>query len=84
VVGCRAAAAAFLLDDLDRWESFAGGEGKPPRLFPVPPPPARVAARPFMLDSALNYVTAPSLEHRIKKEEAKSTFSRIFTWGAKK
>ena len=37
-----------------------------------------------MLDSALTYVQPPSLEHRYKKEEAKSTFSRIFTWGARK
>jgi hypothetical protein len=44
-----------------------------------------VAVRPFMLDSALTYVQPPSLEHRYRKEEAKSTFSRIFTgWGAKK
>lgn len=43
-----------------------------------------VAVRPFMLDSALSFVEPPSLEHRIKKEEAKSTFSRIFTWGGKK
>ena len=51
----------------------------------VPPRPVAVAVRPFMLDSALNYVQLPSLEHRYKKEEAKSTFSRIFTgWGAKK
>ena len=43
-----------------------------------------IAVRPFMLDSALSFVQPPSLEHRVKKEEAKSTFSRMFTWGGKK
>lgn len=51
----------------------------------MPPRPVAVAVRPFMLDSALTYVQPPNLEHRFRKEEAKSTFSRIFTgWGAKK
>lgn len=81
---CRAASARYLVDSVDRWESFAGGEGRPARLCPVPPRLAPVAVRPFMLDSALNYIRAPPLEHRTAKEEAKSTFSRIFTWGAKK
>lgn len=31
---CVCAAASYLLDNLDSWESFAGGEGEPPRLFP--------------------------------------------------
>ncbi len=84
VLVCPTAAARYLVDNLDRWESFAGGEGRPTRLCRVPPQPASVAVRPFMLDSALNYIQAPSLEHRTAKEEAKSTFSRIFTWGAKK
>ena len=53
-------------------------------LGAVPPRMTSVAVRPFMLDSALTYVQPPSLEHRYKKEEAKSTFSRIFTWGARK
>ncbi|KAK9904768.1 hypothetical protein WJX75_002167 [Coccomyxa subellipsoidea] len=79
-----AAAARYLVDDLDRWESFAGGESRPARLCRVPPQPASVAVRPFMLDSALNYIQAPSLEHRTAKEEFKSTFSRIFAWGTKK
>ena len=43
-----------------------------------------IAVRPFMLDSALSFVQPPSLEHRVKKEEAKSTFSRMFTWGGGK
>lgn len=81
---CAAADARYLVDNLDRWESFAGGEGRPARLCRVPPQPASVAVRPFMLDSALNYIQAPSLEHRTAKEESKSTFSRIFAWGAKK
>ena len=54
-------------------------------LAAVPPRAMAVAVRPFMLDSALTYVRPPSLEHRYRKDEAKSTFSRIFTgWGAKK
>lgn len=81
---CLIAAAQYLLDNPDTWESFAGGDGKPPRLFPIPPRLAQIAARPFMLDSAEGFVKAPSLEHRVKKEESKSTFSRIFAWGAKK
>jgi hypothetical protein len=48
------------------------------------PWPQSVAVRPFLLDSALSFVQPPPLEHRVQKEEAKSTFSRIFTWGAKK
>ncbi|CAL5220684.1 g2733 [Coccomyxa viridis] len=76
--------AVYLLDNLDSWESYAGSESQPARIYPVPPPLQSLAVRPFMLDSALSFVQPPSLEHRVKKEEAKSTFSRIFTWGGKK
>ena len=56
-----------------------------PSFLPMPSVTLQsVAVRPFMLDSALSFVQPPSLEHRVKKEEAKSTFSRIFTWGGKK
>ena len=31
-------AATYLLDNLDSWESFAGSESQPARLYPIPPP----------------------------------------------
>lgn len=31
-------AAVYLLDNLDSWESFAGSESQPARIYPVPPP----------------------------------------------
>ena len=81
------AAATYMLDGLLRWESFAGGQAgnPPPHLCAVPPRPSAVPARPFLLDSALGYINAPTLEHRMPKEAAKGTFARLFTgWGGKK
>ncbi len=43
------AAATYLLDNLDAWESFAGGEGEPPRLFP--------GQHPSLLQSRVHAVT---------------------------
>lgn len=31
-------AATYLLDNLDSWESFAGSDSQPARLYPIPPP----------------------------------------------
>ncbi|KAK9814357.1 hypothetical protein WJX72_004470 [[Myrmecia] bisecta] len=73
-------AAAYLLDNLTRWESFAGVSGKDAKIFPVPAPLQALPVRPFMLDSALNCIQQPSLDHRLAKEEKKSTFSRLFSW----
>lgn len=68
----------YLLDNLSSWESFAGHSGKHVRIFPVPPRLISVAVWPFMLDAALTGIQQPKLDHRIKKAEKASTFSRIF------
>ena len=76
-----------MVEALSRWESFAGGTGgvPPPRLCAMPPRPTAVPVRPFLLDSALSYLTSPPLEHRMQKEASRGTFARLFTgWGAKK
>jgi hypothetical protein len=44
--------------------------------------------RPIVLDTALNYIQAPDLSHRLpKKQQAAAaagtgTFSRLFGWGS--
>ena len=68
----------YLLDNLSSWESFAGHGGKHVRIFPVPPRLTSMPVRPFMLDAALTGVQQPKLDHRIKKAEKASTFSRLF------
>lgn len=74
----------FLLDSLDSWMSFAGENGKQAHFTPIPPALQQVAVRPFMLDNALNYIEAPSVEHRVaKQEQPKSAFAKLFTWGRK-
>ena len=80
----RVLLSAYLLQGLNRWESFAGSGSQPPRFYPIPPPPKQIAVRPFLLDAALNYIEQPTLKHRIKAEEAVGTFaSRLFGWGGK-
>jgi len=45
-----ACAAVYLLDNLDSWESFAGSESQPARLYPIPPPlQVRTPCHVFML-----------------------------------
>lgn len=74
----------FLLENLDVWTSFAGDSSKQAHFAPIPPLLQQVAVRPFMLDNALNYVVAPSVEHRVaKQEQPKSAFAKLFTWGRK-
>lgn len=76
-----------MLEGLSCWKSFAGGDSGAlqPRLCSVPPRPLAVPVRPFLLDSAMSYMTVPTLEHRMQKESTKGTFARLFTgWGAKK
>lgn len=74
----------YLLDSMDSWTSFAGLSSKQARLAAIPPALQQVAVRPFMLDNALNHVQAPSIEHRVaKQDQPKSAFSRLFTWGKK-
>lgn len=79
-----AVADKFLMDDLDAWKSYAGGEGLSPRLAPIPPRLQPVAMRPILLDCALAYIKPPDLSHRFPKEDAKSTIGRLFGWGARK
>lgn len=78
-----------LIHVLHRWESFAGEDGRDPRLYELPPPMQAVAVRPLTLDSAQSYIAVPSVKHRFPAQEtaaggdagATSTFARFFTWG---
>ena len=74
----------YMLDHLESWTSFVGSHGKDAHFTPLPPALQHVAVRPFMLDNALNYLAAPSIEHRIaKQEQPKSAFAKLFTWNRK-
>lgn len=74
----------YMLDHLDEWVSFVGASGKDAHFTPIPPALQQVAIRPFMLDNALNYLSAPSIEHRVaKQEQPKSAFAKLFTWNKK-
>ena len=74
----------YMLDHLGNWASFVGPTGKDAHFTPLPPALQQVAVRPFMLDNALNYLTAPSVEHRVaKQEQPKSAFAKLFTWNKK-
>lgn len=77
-------AVKYLMDDLDSWKSYAGGNGEPPKLAPIPPRLQPIPVRPFLLDCALNYIQPPDLTARIPKQEKTSTIGRIFGWGATK
>ncbi|EFJ53265.1 hypothetical protein VOLCADRAFT_102865 [Volvox carteri f. nagariensis] len=70
----------YLLEALDKWESFAGGPTAaagtgagasgakaPPRLHKAPYGFMAIPVRPIMLDTASNCVSYPSLEHRLRK-----------------
>ena len=71
----------YMMDNLSSWESFAGQNGKNVRIVPVPPRLRSMPVRPFMLDAALIGIQQPNLDHRTKKAEKASTFSRLFGWG---
>ncbi|KAL3135680.1 hypothetical protein ABBQ38_006152 [Trebouxia sp. C0009 RCD-2024] len=74
----------YMLDNLDKWGSFVGVSGKDAHLTPVPPALQQIAIRPFMLDNALSYLAAPSIDHRVaKQEQPKSAFAKLFTWNKK-
>ena len=74
----------YMLDSLDQWASFVEVSGKDARFTPIPPALQQVAFRPFMLDNALNYLAAPSIDHRVaKQEQPKSAFAKLFTWNKK-
>lgn len=74
----------LMLDHLEQWVSFVGPSGKDAHFTAIPPALQQVAVRPFMLDNALNYLAAPSIDHRVaKKEQPKSAFAKLFTWNKK-
>ena len=74
----------YMVDNLDKWTSFVGASGKDAHFTPTPPALQQVAVRPFMLDNALNYLAAPSIDHRVaKQEQPKSAFAKLFTWNKK-
>lgn len=74
----------YMVDNMDQWVSFIGANGKDAHLTPIPPALQQLAVRPFMLDNALNYLAAPSIDHRVaKQEQPKSAFAKLFTWSKK-
>jgi len=57
-------------NDITVWESFYSGEAKEvPRFAKLPPLPAPVPVRPIFLDTALNCIHPPSLDHRASKKQ---------------
>ena len=71
-------------DNLDKWAAFAGAGKEDARICRVPPALHTLPVRPIVLDTALNYVEAPSLEHRLPKkqqgQQGSSMVSRLFGW----
>ena len=77
---CHHAPAEYLLDDLERWEAFAGEPGREARLFPVPPRLTLISMRPFLLDAAQDFISAPPLEHRLRPEQKAGGIASLFGW----
>jgi hypothetical protein len=82
----QAAAAGYLLDHLEAWESFAGTSGKGAKLYAGPYALRPMPARPIMLDTAAAAVDYPDLSHRMKAAEpaagASGLVGRLFgAWG---
>eukprot|EP00884_Botryococcus_braunii_P007323 jgi/Botrbrau1/16592/Bobra.0068s0022.1 len=73
---------AYLMDKLEEWASFAGVSSQR-RLCAVPPRPAPLPVRPFILDAALSYIRQPPLDHRAQKEEVQTTFSKLASFWRK-
>mmetsp|Transcript_18431 Transcript_18431/g.55570 ORF Transcript_18431/g.55570 Transcript_18431/m.55570 type:complete len:605 (+) Transcript_18431:170-1984(+) len=76
----------YLVDSLSAHTSFAGGPaGKDARIAPLVPPLQTIPLRPILLDTALEHVKPPALEHRLDKQPAtRSLTSRLWGgWGAK-
>lgn len=74
------------------WESFHNREAKEtPRFAKLPPLPAPVPVRPIFLDTALNCIHPPTLDHRASKKQKTAgggdqgagggMVSRLFGWG---
>ncbi|GAQ90361.1 signal recognition particle subunit SRP68 [Klebsormidium nitens] len=63
-----------LLEALDEYVPAIGAANskEAPRIAEIPPAFQAVPCRPIVLDTALNAITFPSLEHKVKKEEKKS------------
>ena len=59
------------------------GSKLPSRIARVPPPFQAVPCRPIVLDTALNAITFPSLDARVKREGKKSAGLFGAFWGAK-
>ncbi|GLC39232.1 hypothetical protein PLESTM_000866500 [Pleodorina starrii] len=86
--GGSAGIAPYLLDALEKWESFAGGAAAgaaagakaPPRLYKGPYGFEAIPVRPIMLDTASGCLEYPTLEHRLRKAEKKSVLSSLFGW----
>ncbi|KAI3436731.1 hypothetical protein D9Q98_006146 [Chlorella vulgaris] len=78
----RARPDAYLAEELDAWESFVGPAKGQARLCRLPPALRTVPFRPIFLDTALNYIQAPDLTHRLPAKQqqpaAQGTFSRLF------
>ncbi|CAM6030711.1 unnamed protein product [Sphagnum balticum] len=75
----------YLLDRLDIYEaaiSTTPGSKEPPRIAQIPPPFQSVPCRPIFLDTALNTISFPSLEARLKKKPEKRSFFSL--WGGRK
>ena len=77
----------FLEDSMDQWESFfSGGVKEVPRIARLPPLPQAVPVRPIFLDTALDRIRAPSLDHRVPKkqkvgdQQSGGVVSRLFGW----
>lgn len=69
--------AGFLVDNFGEWRSFAGSlagqpgsEGyQPPRIAPRVPALRTVAVKPMFLDTVLNALGYPNVDHRVKKAQ---------------
>ncbi|KAK9801994.1 hypothetical protein WJX73_007855 [Symbiochloris irregularis] len=70
----------YLLDNLDKWQAFAGEAGREARLFPVPPRPLYIPMRPFLLDAAQAFISPPSLDHRLRAEQKTGGIASLFGW----
>eukprot|EP01025_Chloroclados_australasicus_P034771 TRINITY_DN3550_c0_g1_i1.p1 TRINITY_DN3550_c0_g1~~TRINITY_DN3550_c0_g1_i1.p1 ORF type:complete len:638 (+),score=76.85 TRINITY_DN3550_c0_g1_i1:26-1915(+) len=75
----------YLVDNLDKWESFVGQNAKNARVFKIPPNPEMIPMRPILLNTAEQYIQMPSLKHRYtqKQESMLSGVSRFLGFGKK-
>ena len=71
-----------LIDGLENWVSYAGGEKSAAHISSIPPYTPHIPVRPIVLDTAILGIEPPSLDHRVVKEptSTSSVVSRIFGW----